>query len=142
MTIAHRDDANLLKLIKVAKVTVHDRQRHLADLETAKEAASAAHDWLAQSIRTEEEKFQSVSGGDVVSLAAFRNGTADKRKALEATMTTLLVEIEEARDEVRDAVIEAKKLEHLLEIQQRAARREAAKNEAADIDDVALRMSR
>ena len=57
-------------------------------------------------------------------------------------MTTLLVEIEEARDLIREAVIETKKLEHLLEIRQQAMRREAAKTEAAEIDETALRVSR
>ena len=141
MKNARRDDANLLKLIKIAKVAVDDRQRHLADLETAKQSATASLDWLGQSVRSEEEAFSNAGGSDVVSLAAFRNGSAEKRQALEATITTLVCEIEEARDTLRDAQTELQKLEHLVELRQRADRKKDAKKEAAQIDEVALRIA-
>ena len=142
MKNARRDDANLTKLIKIAKVAVEDCQRHLADLETAKQSATASLDWLGQSVRTEEAAFNAASGSDVVSLAAFRNGTAEKRKALEATITTLVCEIEEGRDALREAQTELRKLQHLVELRQRAHRKKVSKNEAAQIDEVALRIAR
>jgi|GEM_PF-6496425 len=142
MQTERRDDTNLLKLIKIAKVAVEDRHRHLADLETAKKSAAASRDWLAQSVRSEEENFNAGPGSDIVSLAAFKNGTVEKRQALEETVTTLICEIEEARDALREAQTELHKLEHLMELRQRADRKKVLNREAAQIDEVALRVVR
>ena len=122
--LAKRDDENLQRLLRVAKATVEERQRHLANLQTAYEAASASLNDLQDKIKSEERAFGQDDDAWAV-VQSFLSGAAEKKRALSSTAALLSEEIDGAREALIDARAEQQKFEHLLRINKRAADRQA-----------------
>ncbi len=133
-----RDHGGISKLLKLAKADAGERRRRLADLETAYAMATSSLDQLDGEVRSEERRGAEI-GADIAVLAGFQDGAREKRRAIKATLATLAVEIDEARVGLREAYGEVKKLEHLLEVREKADRRLAARKEAADAVNPAMR---
>jgi flagellar biosynthesis chaperone FliJ len=111
-----REERALAQLLKVAKARGEDLQKHLAGLEAARAGAENSLHSLAEHVRTEER-----GAASTLDFGRFLKGAEEKRKALEATRSTLASEIASARETLLEAFAETKKLEHLLEITERAA---------------------
>ncbi len=131
MSASARDRGGISKLLKLAKADAGERRRRLADLEAAYASATASLEEIDGLMQAEEGRL-AARGSDFVPLAGFQEGAREKRRALKATLSTLAVEIREARNALKSAYAEVKKLEHLLEVREKADRRLAAKKEAAD----------
>ena len=142
MTRMSRDDANLRKLRNLAKINLDERRRHLADLEAAHASAEASLDWLKQCARAEEQKAAEFGCNNFHVIQGFTAGVRAKQIAITATMEMLVSEINEACEELRAAHIELQKLEHLVGVRQKAARKVAAKKDAALISEYAIRSAR
>ncbi|MEE2693058.1 MAG: hypothetical protein VX640_16130 [Pseudomonadota bacterium] len=133
MTGPGREERALAQLVRVARQKLEEQQTHLSDLEAAKASAETSLEWLAQAVRAEE----AAAASRPQSLIDFRNyleGANGKRLALEATRDRLAAEIIAVRDQVTEAFAETKKLEHLIEINRRAAARVNGRTEAARVD--------
>jgi len=136
-----RDEENLQKLLKLSKLDLDQQQRRLADLQAAHASAQASMDWLAQSVRQEEVLLAKQSQPDLSAFQGFFNDVSEKKSTLEATLATLLSEICEARQGLKNAHGESQKLEHLLERRVAAAKKRIIKKEAEAIGDMATQMA-
>lgn len=142
MPINNREDASLKSLLRLANLAVEEKQRHLFDLETARNSLSESIEWLAQSARDEEQKFVDAHGDDVAALNRFQEGVRANRAALLASKENLRDEIDAGRSDLDAAFIEVQKLEHLLQITVEKARKDQNKKEALEIGEHALRKAR
>ena len=142
MTQSQREQAQLRKLVKLAKATADESQRRVADLEAARASAEASRDWLAQNARAEEARFQATSGSDIAALHDYKVGVSDQRQSLDSTIQTLDAEIIEARAALSEAYTEVKKLEHILDVRARTEKMEFRRREAEAGDECSRRAIR
>lgn len=137
MTGPGREERALAQLLRVARQKLEEQQTHLADLDAAMRSAETSLDWLAQAVRAEEAAAASRPHA-TIDLMNYLAAAGAKRAALEATRDRLARESEAVRDVVREAFAEISKFEHLVEINRRAAARQAGKAEEARLDAAAI----
>lgn len=142
MVAKTREEKNLEKLLKVAKANADERGRHLANIEAAQASAKASLDWLEQSAASEGDGVIRSANPNIVALQSFMGGVTEKRAALEATHERLSHEIDGVRAELSDAYREVKKVEHLLEIRSKTARKRSGRRAAEALSELALRSAR
>ena len=117
-----REERAAALLFRTARARVGELQSRLADIEAAIVSTETSLDWLAEAVRAAED----ARRGDAAvaaEFARFLEGAAEKRKALNATRDTLAGESLALRETLGEALSEMKKLEHLIEINRRAAAR-------------------
>ncbi len=137
MTRAHSDMTGVHKLLRLARAEADALREDLADIERAQVSAAASLQALDENIRAEEEK--AGAGPD---LARYIDAARQRRRNLTAARATLSSAEEKARANLQAAFIEMKKLEHLLDVHQASARRQARKADAAMMEEAAAAMPR
>lgn len=130
--------ANLKSLIRVRRHTIDQKQKALSDLYRKAEQLSDEKVMLLD--RLEEERANLIEM-DVKMLSYFgpySDAVKERVLAIDAAMKTLEARIEIARDDIRRAFTELKKVEITQE--RREEREEAVRNkrESQDLDAVAI----
>lgn len=117
-----RAEKTLSLLVRAARAQIAEVKARIADLEAAKASAENSLDWLAQAMRAEEA---ARDEGRIVAseFARYLEGALEKKAALESTCATLAAELDAMRPTLAEAYAELKKLEHLIEVNRRAAAR-------------------
>jgi flagellar export protein FliJ len=117
--------------IERALAIVEQRRRNVAD-------RIAAHDRNV----LEEQKRGAQSPDAALAYGAFAQAALMQRRVMVNEETILAAEAGALRDALRDAFIELKKIETLIEAQAKRAAQEAERLEQAQMDDVAANMMR
>lgn len=125
---------SLEKLLKLARGDADALRIDLVDIERARKAAADALDGIDEDVRREEKRLQGADGAD---FAAFIDGVRERRKNLQTTLMTLGDAEDEARGKLKTAFVEIKKLEHLVAMNMRDAKKTAARKAQAASDDMA-----
>lgn len=128
---------NMEKLLRIARGEADALRVDLSDIECARDTAKSSLAGLEEKIRSEEAA--AANPGD---LARFLEGARARRLNLNNTIATLEGAEENARRNLETAFIEIKKLEHLLEVNDAAARRAASKRDGDAMEEVAAAMGR
>jgi flagellar export protein FliJ len=133
-----RNVENLNRLLKLAHADADTLRIDLADIEKARGAAQASLERLDDLVRQEEASL-SHSPKD---LAAFIEGARLRRHNLKTTVMSLSDAEEAARERLRSAFVEMKKVEHLIGIEIAAADKENRRRETAAADEFGNRRTR
>jgi len=129
---------SLEKLMKLARADADALRVDLADIERARSAAEASLADLDEKAANEE----TVAGHAVADIAAYREGARARRHNLRTTLITLEDAELNARTRLEAAFIEVKKLEHLIEINDRADKKAGRRGDLNAMDDIATMRAR
>ena len=130
---------SLTQLLKIARSDADALRVDLADIEKARQAAENAIMDLDRQAAAEEEKAASIASEEAsFALAAFRDGVRARKHNLQTTLLTLEESAEKARASLEAAFVEVQKLEHLMEINDRADRKKAGQKDRRDMDEIAV----
>ena len=129
---------SLEKLMKLARADADALRVDLADIERARSAAEASLADLDEKATNEE----TVAGHTVADIAAYREGVRARRLNLRTTLITLEDAELNARTRLEAAFIEVKKLEHLIEINDRADKKAGRRGDLNAMDDIATMRAR
>ncbi len=130
---------SLEKLLRLARADTDALRVDLADVERARDATQASLSDLEEKALREE----AAGGHGVAEVAAFREGVRARRHNLTTTLMTLEDAELSVRDRLETAFIEVKKLEHLIEINDRADKKAGRRGDLSDMDEMAgLRVRR
>lgn len=132
-----KTDHSLSRLLKQSRLRAEEMGAHVADLQAARASVSVLLNRLDEAVRAEEAAAVGEASINLADLARYLEGAAIKRAALAQTCERLDLEIAAARQQLDEAFIEMKKLEHLIGISKRVAQRRRSRSELAAIDDVA-----
>lgn len=124
---------SLEKLMKLARADADALRIDLTDIERAQSAAEASLVDLDEKAANEE----AVAGHTVADIAAYREGVRARRHNLRTTLITLEDAEMNARTRLEAAFIEVKKLEHLIEINDRADKKAGIRSDLREMDDFA-----
>ena len=124
---------SLDKLLKIASADCDALRIDLADVERARRAAELSLSDLEKKSAAEE-----AAGADAIAdMAAYREGVRARRHNLRTTLMVLEDAELNARNRLETAFVEVKKLEHLIEISDRADRKSGKRTDLKDMDEVA-----
>ncbi len=129
---------SLEKLMKLARGDADALRVDLADIERARSAAEASLADLDEKAANEE----AVAGHAVADIAAYREGVCARRHNIRTTLITLEDAEMNARTRLEAAFIEVKKLEHLMEINDRADKKAGRRSDLNAMDDIATMRAR
>ncbi len=115
-----RAQESLEKLLKVALADVEALRIDLADMARAKSAAAASLDGLDETVRREEAMMKE---DDAAAFEAYIEGVRARRHNLQTTLLTLGEAEDSARGKLEAAFLEIKKLEHLIGVNERGAKK-------------------
>jgi len=137
--IEHRRNIeNLNRLLKLAYADADTLRIDLADIEKARGAAQASLERLDELVRQEE----ALHAQSPKELGAFIEGARMRRHNLKTTVMSLSDAEEAARERLRSAFVEMKKVEHLIGIEIAAVDKENRRRETAAADDFSNRRKR
>lgn len=137
MAGAEREREALEKLLKIARRKAEEIAAQVADLEAARASALASLDWIAQSEREEAVAARTDDGAFALDYLRYAGGADERRRSLSATVETLTAEIEANREMLSGAHVETRKLEHLIAVSDRFARRRRDRSEAINLEELA-----
>lgn len=140
MPVSDRRTNALAKLLKLARQKEEECAAHVSDLEVAKASTLSSLDWLAQAIGAEQELVNS-DRHNVLDFQNYLNGANQKREALNATLEKLDEELTGARDRLREALAERRKLQHLIEVTEATEQKAANRREEEALDETATRQN-
>ena len=129
---------SLEKLMKLARADADVLRVDLTDIEHAQGAAEASLADLDEKATNEE----AVAGHAVADIAAYREGVRARRHNLRTTLITLGDAEMNTRTRLEAAFIEVKKLEHLIEINDRADKKAGIRSDRHEMDDIATMRAR
>lgn len=129
---------SLDKLVKIARADCDALRIDLADVERARRAAEESLNDLEKKASAEEAK-----GADAIAdMAAYREGVRARRHNLKTTLMSLEDAEQNARSRLETAFLEVKKLEHLIEISDRADRKSGKVSDLKEMDEFASARAR
>jgi len=127
-----RAQESLEKLLKVARADVEALRIDLADVARAKSSAEGSLDGLDETVRREEAMMKE---GDAAAFAAYMEGVRARRHNLQTTLLTLGEAEDSARDKLEAAFLEIKKLEHLIGVSERSAKKNIIRDDIRTADE-------
>ncbi len=136
MTPAQREKAAFLSLLRVATAKTEEAAAQLAALGRRRMAIMSAIEALEDALGREEAL--ATDAETLAHLGRFRQGVADKRRALDAEARQLGADIETGEARLAAALTEARKFEVVLERNRLDARQAARKRDQDAGDDAAL----
>lgn len=134
-----RSRESLEKLLKLARGDADALRIDLADIDKAQHNAKASLTNLERSAKAEEAACAKTAPAD---LGAYLEGVRARRHNLRTTLATLSDAENKARDRLEAAFIEIKKLEHLIEIFMRDARKVERRRDLTAMDEIAALRAR
>lgn len=128
-------------LVRARQRELDDKRRALGELQDQADGIIAARDALADEQQREAElALDSPDGG--FGYGAFLKASRMRDAAMQADLDGLAGRIEAARDEIADAFAEIKRFELIQAAQEERARKEAAKREQEELDELGLNVFR
>jgi flagellar FliJ protein len=131
--------ADLHSLIRVRKHTVDEKQKVLSGLYREFEILETEKARLIAELEAERQNIQDNPTPEMLGyFGAYSEGVKDKMERLEMLMEILDAKIEIARDDMRIAFAELKKVEMTQEARDAEDRKEQDKKESDMLDEIAL----
>jgi flagellar FliJ protein len=130
--------ANLKSLIRVRKHTVDQKQKALSDLYRKAEELSEEKNNLLNKLEEERSHLQEMDVQMLSYFGPYSEAVKERVLAIDKAAKTLEARIEIARDDIRRAFTELKKVEITQE--RREEKEDAAlnKKESQELDDIAI----
>jgi len=131
----------LATLVRARQRELDEKRRALGELQDQANEIIAARDALAGDQRREAElALDSPDGG--FGYGAFLKAARMRDAAMQADLDALETRINAARDEISEAFAEIKRFELIQAAQEERARKEAAKREQEELDELGLNVFR
>lgn len=131
--------ADLDPLIRVRKHAVEQKQKFLAELYRQSEELAAQKSNLEQQMAAEQKLVVEINQVEMLSyFGAYVEAVKARIEDIEESQKKLNGRIEVARDDMREAFTELKKIEIIHERRQEEEQAALDKKEAALLDDIAL----
>ena len=127
-----RTRESLNKLLNLARNDADILRTDLADIDRARSTTETSLAELDHSVRREEQK----PGADPAQLAAYLDGARARRHNLRTTLMTLEQSESDLRERITLAMSEIKKLEHLIELQDKSRSKSRERRERQNHDDM------
>lgn len=134
--------ADLQALIRIRKFDVEERQKFLAELYARQDRLTQKKEQLLQQLAEEEANLDAGSVEMMTYFGRFKAMVDDQLDDLAEEMTRLDAQVEVARDAVREAFAELKKVEITEESRVDAAKAAQDKKEGDALDEMALQIFR
>ncbi len=131
--------ADLEPLIRVRRHTVEQKQKFLAELYRQAELLASTRQALLDGLQSERDAVE--GSGDPEMLRDYKryaDGIRKKIAGIDKELRRLDTRIEIAREDMRDAFAELKKIEITHERREDEARAELKKQEAQTLDEIAV----
>lgn len=130
--------ADLSGLLKLHKHAVEQKQKFLAELYKQAEALEAQKQALLDQLAEEESKVAHTDAQWLAFLGNYTQAVKQRVDDIDEDRARLEKRIEDAREALRAAFEEHKKIELTQEAREAAEAEELAHKEAGDLDEVAL----
>lgn len=128
-------------LARIARRQAEDIERKLAVVESRRHNVQLRIEGHDKNVLAEQRRGQ-ISPDAAMAYGAFAQSALTQRRVMVNEETILAAEAGALRDALRDAFIELKKIETLIERQAERAAQEAERIEQAQMDDIAANMTR
>lgn len=132
MTDITRARISVDKLLSLARSNADALRVDLADVEAAKKSAEDALEDISAAMRKEEAIGRTA---DPAAFAAYAEGVRGRRHNLQTTLMTLEEAEEKARHQLQQAMLEIRKLEHLISLDDLASKKATSKREMRQADE-------
>ena len=130
--------ADLNPLIRVRKHTVEQRQKFLAELYRQAEELQDQKDSLLTTLQSEREKTKELGVEMLSYFGPYSDAVKDRVEDIDHAMEKLNFRIEVARDAMREAFAELKKVEITQERREEEEQAELKKKESDELDEIAI----
>lgn len=134
--------ADLDPLIRVRKYDVEQRQKFLADLYSQEESLQAQRQKMLDDLAAEEASLDGLDAQMLTYFSAYKKSVLERVDELNEAIQTVKLRIDMAREAVREAFAELKKIEITNEAREAEYIAELEKKEGQMFDDIALQTFR
>ena len=134
--------ADLNPLIRVRRHAVEQKQKFLAELYRQAEELAAQKDALLEQLEEEREKVKELGVEMLSYFGPYSDAVKERVEDIDEAMRGLEGRIEVARDAMREAFAELKKIEITQERREEEELAEAEKKESLELDEAALEIYR
>ncbi|MCB1651116.1 MAG: flagellar FliJ family protein [Alphaproteobacteria bacterium] len=130
--------ADLSSLIRVRKHSVEQKQKRVAELYREAEELAAQKAKLLGDLEAEEERVKDMSVEMMSYFGPYSEAVKDRVASIEEKEALLETRIEVARDDMRRAFAELKKIEITQERREDEEEKAINKKESAELDEIAI----
>lgn len=130
--------ADLTSLIRVRKHLVEQKQKFLAELYRQAEELQSQKQTMLDQKEAEMEKVREMSVEMLSYFGPYTQAVKERVKEIEDNIKTLEARIEIAREDMREAFAELKKIEITHERREEEALRELNKKESGELDEIGI----
>lgn len=130
--------ADLNPLIRVRKHVVEQKQKFLAELYRQAEDLEHEKKTMLDQLGKEQEKIREMDVQMLSYFGPYTEAVKDRVAAIDEARGTLEARIEIAREDMREAFAELKKIEITQERREDAEAKEISKKEADELDEIGL----
>lgn len=131
--------ADLESLIKVRKHDVEEKQKFLANLYRQLEAMNSSKESILKSLEEEANATEEIATAEAYAyFGRYNTLMRDKIKQIEQEMKKLETRIDIARENMRSAFAEMKKVEIVHETRQKEQAKELLKKENIEMDEIGI----
>lgn len=130
--------ADLTGLIRVRKHAVEQKQKFIAELYRQAEELQQQKTTLLEQLAEEEEKIKEFSVEMLSYFGPYSEAVKERVEDIDKASATLETRIEIAREDMRTAFADLKKIEITQERREDEADREIEKKESAELDEIGV----
>lgn len=130
--------ADLKGLIKVRKHVVEQKQKFLAELYRQAEELTGQKKNLLDQLEIEQEKIQEMGVAMLSYFGPYTQAVQDRVEEIDESVAKLESRIQVAREDMREAFAELKKIEITQERREDEEQKAIDKKESLDLDEIAL----
>ncbi len=131
--------ADLDPLIRVRKHAVEQKQKFLAELYRQAEELARQKQTLLDQLASERSKISEMESAEMMSyFGRYADAVKDRVEDIDEAAVKLETRIEIAREDMRAAFAELKKIEITQERREAREQAERDKKESAELDDIAI----
>ncbi|MCB1531658.1 MAG: flagellar FliJ family protein [Alphaproteobacteria bacterium] len=134
--------ADLEPLIRVRKHTVEQKQKFLADLYRQAEDLEREKKTVLERLELEREKVKDMQVEMLSYFGPYSEAVKERVQDIDHTRANLETRIEIAREDMREAFAELKKIEITQERREAEEEKELNKKESDDLDEIGLEIFR
>ncbi|MCK5285442.1 MAG: flagellar FliJ family protein [Alphaproteobacteria bacterium] len=134
--------ADLSPLIRVRKHVVDQKQKFLAELYRQAEEFENQKKTLEDQMAEEQEQLNEMGVEMLSYFASYAKAVKERIADIEEAATKLAVRIEVAREDMRMAFAELKKIEITKETREKAKLKELNKKESNELDEIGIEIYR
>ena len=134
--------ADLYPLIRVQKHALEQKQKFLSELYRQAEEFESQKTNMLETLEKERVNLKDMGVEMLAYFGPYEKGVKARVKEIDEALVTLNARIEKAREEIRDAFAELKKVEMTQEERELAEQKAVDKKQSDELDEIGLEVFR